>query len=126
MNENAVSSPKKRGPKSIGNAPMTATERKRRSRELSRVAGEKNYLIRLNGLHQEWVDTLAQRQGVSNSAALHELIQAALDRFVGVMRRCGRLYEMGASEAQVEKFAQMHLMPPLPNINELEIPSEGN
>ena len=118
--------PKKRGPKPIGDVPMTPAERKRRSRELFRAAGEKNYMIRLNGLHQEWVDMLAEREGVSSSVALHQLLQTALDRFVGVMRRCSRLYEMGASDAQVEAFAQTHFLPPLPDINELEIPTGNN
>lgn len=122
MTEQTKTPQQKRGPKPIGNAPMTPAERQRRRREQLRATGEKSYLVRLDGLHQEWVDTLAASQEISSTAALHALVEAALDRYIGVMRRCERLREMGASDSEIEAFIQAHFLPALPAIDELEPP----
>lgn len=112
----------KRGRKPLGDAPMTPAERQRRRRELLRTEGDKHYLLRLNGLHQEWVEALSSAEGVSGTKALQGIVEASLDRYVGVMHRCERLREIGASDADVEAFINTHLLPPLPDINELEFP----
>lgn len=122
MTENTKAPQQKRGPKPIGDAPMTPAERQRRRRQQLRVAGEKSYLVRLDGLHQEWVDALAASQEMSNTAALQALVETALDRYVGLMRRCERLREMEATDAEIEAFVQTHFLPPLPSIDELELP----
>lgn len=112
----------KRGRKPLGEAAMTPAERQQRRRQLLRTEGDKHYLLRLNGLHQEWVEILANANGISITKALHWLVEASLDRYVGVMRRCMRLREMGATDAEVEAFMQTHFLPALPSINELELP----
>lgn len=122
MTDQANTLSRKRGPKPIGDATMTPAERQRRRRQQLRASGEKSYLVRLDGLHQEWVDALAASQGISSSAALHALVETALDRFVGIMRRCDRLREMEATDAQIEAFMQLHFLPALPHIDHLEIP----
>jgi hypothetical protein len=116
-----ASPPKKRGPKPIGDAPMTAAERQRRRREHSRAEGGKGYLIQLNGVHQQLVEAMAVGQGISGNLALHGLLEASLDRFAGVMKRVERLQSLGATEAEIAAFVQAHLLPPLPDLDSLEV-----
>ncbi|MBS1191383.1 MAG: hypothetical protein H6R10_3175 [Rhodocyclaceae bacterium] len=117
MDEQTKPTPKKRGPKPIGEAPMTSAERQRRRRELLRAEGSKDYLLRLNGLHQEWVEILAKSSGTSGTKALQDLIEVSLDRYIGVMHRCERLREKGASDAEIEAFIKAHFLPALPPID---------
>lgn len=112
---------KKRGPKPIGDAPMTAAERQRRRREQARANGGKGYLIQLDGLHQQWVDALATAQGVSGTTALHSILEATLDRYAGLMQRCERLQALGASEADIAAFVEKHFLPRLPEMDKLEV-----
>lgn len=111
---------KKRGRKPLGEAALTPAERQRRRREQLRTEGEKHYLVRLNSLQQEWVEALAKAQATSETAALQHLIEASLDRYVGVMHRCERLKEMGASDEAVAEFVAKHFLPALPNIDDKE------
>lgn len=117
---------KKRGPKPIGDAPMTAAERQRRRREQTRAAGGKAYLIELNGLHEALVDALATAEGISSTAALHGLLEAALDRYAGVMERCERLREAGASDLAIAAFVKEHFLPRLPEIDKQEVTTLKN
>ena len=112
----------KRGRKPLGDAAMTPAERQRRRRESLRTEGDKHYLLRLNGLHQEWIEILANSNGLSVTKALQWLVEASLDRYVGVMHRCERLRDMGATVAEIEAFMQAHFLPALPAIEELEFP----
>lgn len=120
--ERTTNSPKKRGRKPIGDAVMTPAERQKRRRALLRTEGDKNYLVRLNGLQQEWVEALAKGESVSGTKALQTILEASLNRYIGVVHRCERLQELGASEGDVAAFMQAHLFPPLPSIDELELP----
>lgn len=113
--------PKKRGPKPLGDAPMTSAERQRRRREQARAAGGKAYQVQLTGSHQGWVDALASAQGISGTAVLQGLMEAALDRYAGLMERCDRLQKAGASEETIAAFVSQHFMPPLPDINNVEL-----
>ncbi|MFT3850519.1 MAG: hypothetical protein QM739_18135 [Propionivibrio sp.] len=110
----------------MGDAAMTPAERQRRRRESLRKEGDKHYLVCLTGLYQEWVEIFAKSNSVSETKALHTLIEASLDRYIGVLRRCERLHEMGASDVAIEAFMHRHFLPTLPNIDELEIPSEND
>lgn len=105
---------KKRGPKPIGNAAMTPAERQRRRRENLRTAGSKGFLVELEGLHLQHVEALAQSQGLSTAAALRRIVEPALDRYVGLMRRCDRMLTNGASSEELAEFMQTHWMPELP------------
>jgi hypothetical protein len=116
----------KRGRKPLGSAAMTPAERKRRSREQSRATGAKEFILSLEGWHLQHVEELAKSQNISTSAALRGILETALDRYVGVMRRCAQLRENGASDEAVEIFVNNHLFPPLPAIDKLEVTSENN
>lgn len=118
----STDTPKKRGRKPVGDVAMTPAERQKRRRELLRTEGDKHYMLRLNGLHQAWIENLAKVEGVSGTKALQTVLEASLNRYVGVMHRCERLQEMGASDEAVAAFVQANFFPPLPDINELEIP----
>jgi hypothetical protein len=115
-----------RGRKPLGEAAMSAAERKRRSREQKRIAGAKEFSLRLEGLHLQHVEELAQHQNISSSAALRSILEPSLDRYVGVMRRCALLREKGASDEVIGAFIKEHLFPPLPDMDQLEAAPESN
>lgn len=122
MTEQITPSTKKRGPKPIGDAPMTPAERQRRRREQIRAGGAKEFLFTVEGLHLEYLEQIALHEQTNIAAALKLITQTALDRYIGVMRRCDRLRTMGASDADIEAFITQHFLQPLPDINELEFP----
>lgn len=104
----------KRGRKPLGSKAMSAAERKRRSRELGRACGTKEFLLRVEGLHLEHVEALANSQQISTASALKLILDAALDRYVGVMRRAERMLNDGETENMVNRFLSDHLFPALP------------
>lgn len=107
---------KKSGRKPLGDTTMTPAERQRRYREKLRESGQRDFLLTLNGLHLQYVDALAENQGVSAALVLRELVEPALDRYVGVVKRAERMSENGASEETCARFIQEHLYPKLPPI----------
>lgn len=120
MTDSNTTPPKKRGPKPVGDAAMTTAERQRRRREQLRSAGGKGFLLELEGLHLQHVEALAQSKDMSTAAALRRIVEPALDRYVGLMRRVERMIANGATPEQVAEFMQAHWMPELP-----PMPSEG-
>lgn len=105
--------PKQRGRKPLRQTAMSAVERKRRSRDIARDRGEREFLVKVNGLHLEYLDAMAKAQQISTAAALREILDASLDRFVGVMRRSEDMISQGAGEAEVAQFIKDNLYPPL-------------
>lgn len=108
----------KRGRKPLGQKAMTDTERKARSRELSRESGKREFLVTVSGLHLDYVEALAKSQETSTASALKLIVEATLDRYVGVMKRSERMIENGIDEALVSKFISDHLFPALPTLEE--------
>lgn len=108
----------RRGRKPLGQKAMTDAERKRRSRELGRSSGEREFLVKVKGLHLDYVEALAKMQQSSTANALKQIADAALDRYVGVMRRSEVMLENGVDESQVDQFIFKHLFPELPPIEE--------
>lgn len=106
--------PKKRGPKPVGDTAMTNAERQRRRREHLRTVGSKGFLLELEGLHLDSVETLANSQDMSTAATLRLIVERALDRYVGVMRRVERMSVNGASDEACAQFIQDNLDPELP------------
>lgn len=124
MNTETITSAK-RGRKPVGETAMSPAERKRRSRELSRASGVKEFSLKLQGMHLEHVEQLATQIGVTTSEALRGLLESALDRYVGVVRRCSRMLDNGATEDDVAKFMSTYWMPPLPPMPEAANTSHG-
>lgn len=111
--------PGKRGRKSFGETPMSPAERKRRSRELQRAAGVRMFSMQLEGLHLQYVEAAATVRNASPAEILHDIVQNALDRHVGVQLRCERMSANGATDDEIEQFVTTYLMPPLPPMPEL-------
>ncbi len=98
---------------------MSAAERMRRSRERKHASGVKKFEFQVEGMHLDYVEQLAQHNNVSVSSALRMLLEPSLDRYVGVMRRCERMKENGATDAQIDIFVHTHFMPELPPMPEI-------
>jgi hypothetical protein len=120
MTTETTTQPAKLGRKPLGDVPMSAAERKRRSRELHRAAtGVREFQMQVQGMHLQYVEALAARQELSPSAALRRILEPALDRYVGVVRRCERMIANGATDEQVAQFMQTYWMPELPPMPEI-------
>jgi hypothetical protein len=111
--------PAKRGRKLIGDAAMSAAERKRRSRERQQATGVKEFQLQVQGMHLSYVEQMAARIETSTNAALRLILEAALDRYVGVVRRCERMIANGATDEQVAQFMHTYWMPELPPMPEI-------
>jgi hypothetical protein len=105
----------KLGRKPLGDAPMSAAERKRRSRERQQAAtGVKQFQLQVQGVHLQYVEALAAGQEVSTSAVLRGILEPALDRYVRVMQHCEQMLTNGATDQEVTQFMQTYWMPKLP------------
>jgi hypothetical protein len=85
-----------------------------------RASGVREFSLKLQGLHLEYVENAAALQGSSTAEVLRDILENALDRFVGVTKRCERLLDNGATDEEAAAFMSAHLMPPLPPMPELE------
>lgn len=103
---------------------MSPAERKRRSRELQRASGVKEFSMQLEGLHLEYVEKSAIAKNTSASEALREILESALDRFVGIVRRAERMLDNGATDEEAAQFMSTHLIPPLPPMPDLVVAAE--
>lgn len=106
----------KRGRKPINQKAMTAAERQQRRRMLARDAGAKEFLVQLEGLHLQKIEELAQQQNITASNALKQLVQATLDRYVGLLSRCERLLAEGGTDEEIRDYMQQNFFPPLPDV----------
>jgi hypothetical protein len=68
----------------------------------------------------EYVENAAALRGSSTAEVLRDILETALDRFVGVTKRCERLLNNGATDEEAAAFMNTHLMPPLPPMPELD------
>lgn len=118
MNTNTTTKPAKIGRPLTGDAPMTSTERARRTRERKQASGIKGFLLQLQGSHLAYVERLAKDNQVSTSTVMCGLLKPALDRHVEVMQHCERMKENGATDEQVVQFMRTYRMPDLPPMPE--------
>jgi hypothetical protein len=115
--ENSADTPKKRGRKPLGDRPMTQAEAKRRSREKMRAAGAKDYLVTVGPRHLIWIKRLAEKQGISEAAALHMVLDNALHYFSTVMACHDGMLLLGMSQEECSRYALEHwplAAPPVP------------
>jgi hypothetical protein len=120
MTESNDTLPKKRGPKPVGDAAMSTAERQRRRREQLRATGGKGFLLELEGLRLQYVEELAQSQGLSTAAALRLLVDQALLHYMSVMSLAARMEKEGATDEACREFIGKHLYPAPP-----AMPQEG-
>jgi hypothetical protein len=106
--------PKKRGPKPVGETAMSTAERQRRRREQLRATGGKGFLLELEGLRLQYVEELAQSQGLSTAAALRLLVDQALLHSMSVMHLAARMAEDGATDEACGEFIGKYLYPTPP------------
>lgn len=98
---------------------MSPAERKRRSRERQQAeTGAKQFQLLVQGMHLQYIEALAARQEMSTSSALRLILEPALDRYVGVVRRCERMLDNGATNEEVDQFMHTYWMPELPPMPE--------
>lgn len=99
-----------------GDAPMTSAERVRRARARKQASGVKEFQMRVQGMHLQYVELMAARMDASTGAALRLILEAALDRYVAVVQRCDRMIESGATDEEVAQFMSTYWMPELPTM----------
>lgn len=99
---------------------MTEVERQQKREAKLREEGVRTFRMRLHPMHLGWVEQMAQHNGVSTATALSNVLQAALDRYAGVMSRA-QLLEIDCNNPEAAAaFVQAHLSPPpLPSFEEL-------
>lgn len=98
---------------------MTPAERQRRRREKMRAAGAKDFVMMVGPRHLVWVKRLAEKQGISEAAALHQIVDNALDYFDSVMMCHDAMLLKGASQENCTEFLLKHWPlppPPMPEI----------
>lgn len=117
MSENEAQ--QQRGRKPLGDKAMTVAERMQRREAKLKEQGVRTFRMRVAPLHMEWIEQASLQQDKAVSAVLGEVLERALDRYAGVMRRADFLaIDCGNPEAAAE-FVRAHLIPPLPSRQEL-------
>lgn len=114
MTEQTKTQSKKRGPKPIGEAPMTPAERQRRRREQMRAHGAKDFVMTVGPSHLVWVERLAETQQISTAAALHVIVENALDFYRTLMVSRDLMALQGVPMEECTQFVFDHwpLQPP--------------
>lgn len=102
MNEDTVLTPKKRGPKPIGDEPMTAAERKRRSRAKQASEGRAEFMLTLSGGKLAFIDQLAKVQGDTRSQVINALLDMAIAKMVNVAIEADHMIANGATDQEIE------------------------
>lgn len=102
MNEETVLTPKKRGPKPIGDEPMTAAERKRRSRAKQASEGRAEFMLTLSGGKLAFIDQLAKVQGDTRSQVINALLDMAIAKMVNVAIEADHMIANGATDQEIE------------------------
>jgi hypothetical protein len=108
----------KRGRKPLGETAMSPAERKRRSRELLRASGAKEFSLKLQGLHLDYVERLAAQSNTTTAETLRDILESALDRYVAVLIHCERMLDHGATDEEAAHFMSTYWMPALPPMPE--------
>ncbi len=90
-------------------------DRKRISRDNQAAKGVKQFCLKVGGIHLKYIEALTiANPDQSAGQVLKQIIEAALDRHVGVQNRIERMRENGATDEEVQRFIITYLNPPLP------------
>lgn len=103
MNEKSES-PSKRGRKPIGDAPMTAAERKRASRARKAAEGRVEFMVSLGGGMLAFIDRMVLASGSSRSQVLFDLLEMAISRMAFVEVQAEEMWAAGATDEEVQTF----------------------
>lgn len=104
MNEKIKTLPgAKRGRKPLGDAPMTAAERKRASRaKLAADPTKAEFMVTLAGGTLAFVDQMAQHNNVSRSRVVQEILDMAIALVRDTVVQAGKMLDGGASIDEVQ------------------------
>lgn len=102
MNEDTILAPKKRGPKPIGDEPMTAAQRKRRSRAKQVSEGRAEFMLTLSGGKLAFIDQLAKVQGDTRSQVIDALLDMAIAKMVNAAIEADHMIANGATDQEIE------------------------
>lgn len=105
MEKDDVSAPQtskaKRGRKPLGDAPMTAAERKRQSRATKAAQGSVEFALRLSGDTLTLIDLFATANEITRSEAVSMLVADSLRRLNLAFQGGLTLHERGATNAEI-------------------------
>ncbi len=114
MDTKAAPTPRKRGPKPIGGAPMTAAERKRRSRARQVLEGTRaEFMISLSGETLKFVSQMAESNGVSRAAVVQEFLDMAIHIVQSTVTKADRMLTDGASMDEVQSVMRQAFSAPI-------------
>lgn len=104
MNEKVKALPSvKRGRKPLGDAPMTAAQRKRASRaKLAADPTKAEFMVTLAGGTLAFVDQMAQHNNVSRSRVVQEVLDMAIGLVRDTVVQAGKMLDDGASIEEVQ------------------------
>lgn len=103
MNEKSES-PSKRGRKPIGDAPMTAAERKRATRARKSAEGRVEFTVGLGGGMLAFIDRMVLASGSSRSQVLFDLLEMAISRIALLEVQAEDMWAKGATDEEVQAF----------------------
>jgi len=99
----------KRGPKPIGERPLTPSERKKRSRENLAIKGDAEFMVRLDRGTVNILDQIADANEINRSQLIAGLLDMALAKLALAIAEVEALKENGASEHEVSERLRTHL-----------------
>lgn len=94
--------PRKRGPKPIGDQPMSASERQRRSREKKNQDGFAYFMVSLPKQQLAFIDQLAEAGSLTRAQTLTLLLDQAIANMAVAVAKATVAIEAGVSDAEVE------------------------
>lgn len=121
MNEKTSSPSKKRGPKPIGDVPMTATERKRRSRARQATEGTRaEFMISLSGETLKFVNWMAENNDVSRARVVQEFLDLAIHIVHSTVTHADQMLSNGASMDDIQAVMRQAFTAPRPHAEEAQ------
>ncbi|MFN3734861.1 hypothetical protein [Comamonas testosteroni] len=117
MQENKARKPRGRQP--IGGKAMTGAERQRKRDAKLKDEGVRMFRMSIYPHQLGWIEQMAKSNEVSLTAALANVLEVALDRYAGVMKRVQFLEVDCSNPEAAAAFIQAHLSPALPTLEEL-------
>lgn len=110
---------KKAGRKPLGDKAMSRNERMQKTNDARKARGVRSFLMHVEPMHLKWIEQMAQQSGAPVTTAFKRVVEAALDRYAGIMERAQFLEIDCNNPKAAADFVQDHLNPSLPTIEAL-------
>ena len=121
MNEKTTPAPQKRGPKPIGDVPMTAAERKRRSRaRLVNEGTRAEFMISLSGETLKFVNWMAENNDVSRARVVQEFLDMAIHIVQSTAAHADQMLANGASMEEIQVVMRQAFAVPRPHAKDAQ------